>query len=496
MIRELYCNWLFLYVYLEQTEEHQEDAEESWKGLILKILIAPSLDMLNEIRWSGWDYFNTYTDDFTQMLYDLMDYFKNHSIMLVLISVGTFIGGSVHAFAQQQHFGKLKCVLSILIVLAILSVILNPIYQSVPNITSVKSHSDASKATRNHYTSLSEQALHLEQLFQKSQYSNKLILEQLSFISMQIKEQQSQLNYQREDYRRIWDALYTQNQYMLSVSNDIKLDVIEALQDNTIAVFDKRDEELKVSPEFLEYMKTANFIQEFTDHNKQTIRFFIQDELRYFFLTHKDKTSSIIEKIDQVPSSLEQLVQATLKKYCQYDDEPDFALHSRGGAIILSKTSKTYRPPTTSRSILLRALGYYPMVKSPWAVIRPSVQVGECWSMDGSNGKITISLSADIFMENITLEHPSANALLDDIINAPQVFRVFGSRTDLSDLQDKPLFLGEFEYNIHSEYKAQKFLLKESDRAFNIAIIQFMSNWGNPNFTDIYRIKISGKPAT
>lgn len=313
---------------------------------------------------------------------------------------------------------------------------------------------------------------------------------------MQIKEQQSQLNYQREDYRRIWDALYTQNQYMLSVSNDIKLDVIEALQDNTIAVFDKRDEELKVSPEFLEYMKTANFIQEFTDHNKQTIRFFIQDELRYFFLTHKDKTSSIIEKIDQVPSSLEQLVQATLKKYCQYDDEPDFALHSRGGAIILSKTSKTYRPPTTSRSILLRALGYYPMVKSPWAVIRPSVQVGECWSMDGSNGKITISLSADIFMENITLEHPSANALLDDIINAPQVFRVFGSRTDLSDLQDKPLFLGEFEYNIHSEYKAQKFLLKESDRAFNIAIIQFMSNWGNPNFTDIYRIKISGKPAT
>lgn len=485
-----------MYVYLEQTEEHQEDAEESWKELILKILVAPSLDMLNEIRWSGWDYFNTYTDDFTQMLYDLMDYFKNHSIMLVLISVGTFIGGSVHAFAQQQHLGKLKWVLSILIVLAILSVILNPIYQSVPNITSVKYYSDASEITTNHYTSLSEQVLHLEQLFQKSQYSNKLILEQLSFISMQIKEQQSQLNYQREDYRRIWDALYTQNQYMLSVSNDIKLDVIEALQDNTIAVFDKRDEELKVSPEFFEYMKTANFIQEFTEHNKQTIRSFIQDELRYFFLTHKDKTSSIIEKIDQVPSSLEQLVQATLKKYYQYDDEPDFALHSRGGAIILSKTSKTYRPPTTSRSILLRALGYYPMVKSPWAVIRPSVQVGECWSMNGSNGKIAISLSADIFMENVTLEHPSANALLDDIINAPQVFRVFGSRTGLSGLQDKPLFLGEFEYNIHSEYKAQKFLLKESDRAFNIAIIQFMSNWGNPNFTDIYRIKISGKPAT
>jgi hypothetical protein len=490
---------IFVY-FLEPTEEHEKGVKESWKESILKILIAPSLDILNEIRWPDWDHFTTYADDFSQMLYALIDYSKNYSIMLVLIivSIGTFIGGYVHVFAQQQYLGKLKWALSILIVLAILSIISNPIYyyQSIPNIIPVTSYSDASKATANQYTLLSEQALDLEKLFQKSQYNSKLILEQLSFISKQIKEQQSQLNYQREDYRRIWDALYTQNQYMLSVSNDIKLDVIEALQDNTVAVFHKRNEELKVSPEFLEYMKTANFIQAFIGHNKQTIRSFIQDELRYFFLTHKDKTSSIVEKVEQIPSSLEQLVQTTLKKYHQDDNEPDFALRSRGGAIVLSKTSKTYRPPTTSRSLLLRALGYYPMVKSPWAVIRPSIQVGECWSMNGSNGTIAISLSANIFMKTMTLEHPSVNTLLNDIISAPKVFKVFGSRNDLFDLQEKPLFLGEFEYNIHSEYKAQKFLLKESDRAFNTATIRFMSNWGNPNFTDIYRIKISGKPVT
>ncbi|KAI8644406.1 SUN domain-containing protein, partial [Parasitella parasitica] len=119
---------------------------------------------------------------------------------------------------------------------------------------------------------------------------------------------------------------------------------------------------------------------------------------------------------------------------------------------------------------------------------------GECWSMSGSNGTVGITLSTKIFMDSVTLVHPSASVLLGDIINAPRVFRVFAIPIDPIYLEEDLVFLGEFEYDIHSQYKAQKFLLVENtDRVYQTVIIQFLSNWGNPNFTDIYRIKISGK---
>ncbi|CEP09561.1 hypothetical protein [Parasitella parasitica] len=492
----------------EIQEGHQQGQDpESWKSSFLRLVVAPILVIFNALRWPGWDQL----DALKQGAHKLMDCIKTDGTAIVLISLEVIII-SIQDILQQLYFLVNRFKRSqIYLYLLIGSIILSGIYLLRPSVFTAADYQaimGVSRSRAKQYISfakhldeidskVTELASRLEQYFQKSQYSNKMILEQMSFLSSQIKEQQSQLNYQREDYRRIWDALYTQNQYMLSVSNDIKLDVIEALQDNTVAVFDRKNEELKISPDFLRYMQTADFIQAFIQHNKQTIRSFIQEELQHFYATPKDKTDSIIKTVELGPASLEHLVEKTVKKYCQEDDEPDFALRSRGGSIISSRTSATYRPPTTSKSLLLRALGYYLRVKSPWAAIHPSTQVGECWSMNGSNGTIGISLSTKIFMESVTLVHPSANVLLGDIINAPRVFRVFAVASDPMYLEDELVFLGEFEYNIHSQYKTQKFLLVENiDQAYQAAVIQFLSNWGNPDFTDVYRIKISGKPAS
>ncbi|KAL7328775.1 SUN domain-containing protein 3 [Mucor circinelloides] len=480
-----------------QDQQQPEGIESTWKDILTRIMVVPSLVTLLELKLEHFESLKSYT---LQWLSSTIYFAQEYSAELALMTAWTCIINGLRLMSPQR---KPWLLLWVFIPLTTLLSIMYPIYLSSQSRNALyisqaptKQYSSFAKHLVDIDTKITEQASRMEQLFQKTQYSNKLLLEQMTFISSQIREQQSQLNYQREDYRRIWDALYTQNQYMLSVSDDIKMDVIEALQDNTIVVFDKSNEQLKVSPQFLEYMQTANFIQAFIQHNRQTIRSFIQQELHHFFLSQKDESRSIMEKIEQVPASLEQLVETMIKKYQpQHEDEPDFALGSRGGRIITSKTSKTYRAPPTSKLFLRRALGYYPKITKPAAVLQPGMQVGECWSMSGTNGTVGIYLSKEIYMTSVTIEHPSASVLLDDIKNAPQDFRVFGMPTDSPDLPDEPLLLGQFKYDIHSEQKAQKFPL-ETDRPFHTVIIQFLSNWGNADFTDIYRIKVSGKPVS
>lgn len=460
-------------------------------------MVVPSLVTLTAL---DWEHFELLTDCFQQWLSSALNFVKDYRVVLAFVSAWTYV---LNALRSVNPHNRPRLLLWVFLPLAVISSVVYPIYLAsqgtstlAPGHARIKQYASFAKHLVDIDTKVTEQALRMDQLFQKTHYNNKQILEHISLISSQIREQQAQLNYQREDYRRIWNQLYNQHQYMASVSDDIKQDVIEALQDNAIAVFDRTSEQLKVSPQFFEHMQTTNFIQALIQHNKHTIRSFIQQELQQFFLAHQDETSAITERIELVPSSLEQLVETTVKKYQpQNDDEPDFALGSRGGRIILSRTSKTYRPLPTSKLFLRRALGYYHKITKPLAVLQPRMEVGECWSMSGSNGTVGIYLSEEIYMTSVTIEHPPASVLLDDIRHAPQDLRVFGLPTDSPDLPDDPLLLGEFKYDIHSDQRAQKFLLK-TDRSFQIVMVQFLSNWGSPDFTDIYRIKVSGKPVS
>ncbi|KAK4518922.1 class II myosin [Mucor velutinosus] len=484
----------------EEQEQQQEGEriESVWKGILARIMVVPTFVTMIGLKW---EHFELLADYIQQRLSSGLNFVKDYQVVIVFISAWTYI---INGLCSINSHNKHRLLLWVFMPLTIISSLAYPIYRSSqgvdglsPGLARIKQYSSFAKHLVDIDTKVTEQASRMEQLFQKTHYSNKQLLEHISLVSSQIREQQAQLNYQREDYRRIWNQLYNQHQYMASVSDDIKQDVIEALQDNAIAVFDTKEEQLKVSPQFFEYMQTTNFIQAFIQHNKHTIRSFIQQELQQFFLAHQDETHSIMKRIEQLPSSLEQLVESAMKKYQppQSDNEPDFALGSRGGKIIPSRTSKTYRPPLTSKLLLRRALGYYTKITKPLAVLQPRTEVGECWSMNSSNGTVGIYLSEEIYMTSVILEHPSASVLLDDIKNAPQDFKVFGLPTDSPDLPDEPLLLGQFRYDIHSEQRVQKFLL-ETDRSFQIVIIHFLSNWGNPDFTDIYRIKVSGKPVS
>ncbi|CAO3617804.1 unnamed protein product [Mucor fragilis] len=487
---------------IDEEQEQQHDSESieqpTWKGTLGRILMVPSLVTLTGLRWEHFEVMANYIQ---QWLFNGWTFVKDYQIVLIFITAWTYI---INGLRSMNPHNKPRLLLWVFMPLTVISSLAYPIYLSsqgsdaLPTSqTRTKQYSSFAKHLVDIDTKVTEQASRMEQLFQKTHYTSKQLLEHITLVSSQIREQQAQLNYQREDYRRIWNQLYNQHQYMASVSDDIKQDVIEALQDNAIAVFDKTNEQLKVSPQFFEYMQTTDFIQAFIQHNKHTIRSFIQQELQQFFLENQDGTNAIMERIEQVPSSLAQLVESAVKRYqpLHGDNEPDFALGSRGGRIIPSRTSKTYRPPPTSKLLLRRALGYYPKTTKPLAVLQPKMEVGECWSMNSANGTVGIYLSEEICMTSVTIEHPPASVLLDDIEHAPQEFKVFGVPSDSPDLPDEPLFLGQFKYDIHTEQRAQKFLL-ETDRSFRIVIIHFLSNWGNPDYTDIYRIKVGGKPVS
>ncbi|GAN07710.1 hypothetical protein MAM1_0172c07212 [Mucor ambiguus] len=483
----------------EQEEQQEGEGVESfWKDVLARIMVVPSLFTLTGLEWERLELLAAHIQ---QWLSGGLNFIKEYRVVLAFISAWTYI---INGLRSMNPHNKPRLLLWVFMPLTILSSLAYPIYLSSqgsealsPGQTRIKQYSSFAKHLVDIDTKVTEQASRIEQLFQKTHYNNKQLLEHISLVSSQIREQQAQLNYQREDYRRIWNQLYNQHQYVASVSDDIKQDVIEALQDNAIAVFDKTNEQLKVSPLFFEYMQTTNFIHAFIQHNKHTIRSFIQQELQQFFLAHQDETNAIMERIEQVPSSLEQLVESNMKKYqaSQNDNEPDFALGSRGGRIITARTSKTYRPLPTSKLLLHRALGYYPKITKALAVLQPRMEAGECWSMSGSNGTLGIYLSEEIYLTSVTVEHPPASVLLGDIKHAPRDFRVLGLPTDSPDLPDEPLFLGQFKYDIYSEKRAQKFLL-ETDRSFQIVIIHFLSNWGSPDFTDIYRIKVNGRPVS
>ncbi|OMJ17864.1 SUN domain-containing protein 2 [Smittium culicis] len=105
----------------------------------------------------------------------------------------------------------------------------------------------------------------------------------------------------------------------------------------------------------------------------------------------------------------------------------DYALYSAGGRIILKSTSKSWSPkPKSISARILYKLGVleYP-VNPPSVILDPSVNLGECWPMQGSKGEIGISLARPIEPLGFSIEHvPKSTAI--DFKSAPKDFEVWG----------------------------------------------------------------------
>ncbi|NXA83320.1 SUN5 protein, partial [Thryothorus ludovicianus] len=127
---------------------------------------------------------------------------------------------------------------------------------------------------------------------------------------------------------------------------------------------------------------------------------------------------------------------------------------------------------------------------------------GNCWAFKGDQGQVVIRLSARVYLTAITVQHiPKDASPSGTIISAPKDIAVFvsvlgtpGGDLALGGDREEETLLGMLTYNVEKD-PIQTFPLKNMllPRAFSHVKLLVKSNWGNPWYTCIYRVKVHGK---
>ncbi|KAM7032872.1 LOW QUALITY PROTEIN: SUN domain-containing protein 5-like [Acridotheres tristis] len=166
----------------------------------------------------------------------------------------------------------------------------------------------------------------------------------------------------------------------------------------------------------------------------------------------------------------------------------DWALKSSGATIDTQRTSQTY---DCKDSCLCRILRFFWTASPPDTILQPNVFPGNCWAFKGHQGQVVIRLPARVYLTAITVQHITKEASPSGtVISAPKDIAVFGVDAD----REEETLLGMFTYNVEKD-PMQTFPLKNMllPRAFSHVKLLVKSNWGNPWYTCIYRVKVHGK---
>ncbi|XP_057272778.1 SUN domain-containing protein 1 isoform X7 [Pezoporus wallicus] len=169
----------------------------------------------------------------------------------------------------------------------------------------------------------------------------------------------------------------------------------------------------------------------------------------------------------------------------------DFALESGGGSILSTRCSETY--DARAAVVSLFGIPLWHVTQSPRAVIQPDVYPGNCWAFKGSQGHLVIRLSVKIYPTAFTLEHiPKTLSPTGTITSAPRKFLVYGLEDEY---QESGTLLGHYEYDQEGEPLQMFPVMENGQNAFQIVELRVLSNWGNEEYTCLYRFRVHGNIA-
>ncbi|KAG9297029.1 hypothetical protein G9A89_008615 [Geosiphon pyriformis] len=177
---------------------------------------------------------------------------------------------------------------------------------------------------------------------------------------------------------------------------------------------------------------------------------------------------------------------------------PDFALSTVGARIIPHLTSLSYSvSPQNWPGKFLSYISWRSNIvdNAPMITIAPGIYDGLCWSYPGEKGVLAVRLAKTAYVTAITYEHISKEiAVRDEISPAPKDFEVWGlPETGLEmSITDFSVFLGSFTYNVEDDSSRQIFNVDESKIPIRAVLFKIKNNWGNSQFTRIYRFRVHG----
>lgn len=204
--------------------------------------------------------------------------------------------------------------------------------------------------------------------------------------------------------------------------------------------------------------------------------------------------SSSMSIVDKLITELEQIKRKIIPvKYVESSSvRPDFALQTAGAQILSVGKTEVLTP---FPQWLTGIYGFHSISKfflnGAHRVIQPSIHPGECFAFTGP-GVIIIKLIRDVFIDAVGIEHILPQMSPDGyILNAPSEFSVYGMENED---ERSATHLGTYHYDIEKLQSLQEFQLSDNstDKSFPIVKFEFAPNYGDLNYTCVYRVRVYG----
>ncbi|KAM9018258.1 SUN domain-containing protein 3-like [Ara ararauna] len=224
----------------------------------------------------------------------------------------------------------------------------------------------------------------------------------------------------------------------------------------------------------------------------------LQEEFYHLHWSIKDVTERALHealKQSKLPGfsglAVQEIIDQVLEKL-EESQVPmtDYALKSSGAAVIPECTSPSFQ--NTADKVILYSLPVLDYVRSPELILEKENHLGNCWPFHGSQGQVLIKLSVPVIPRAVTMDHVSGTTLhRDSISSAPKDFAVYG----VTEEQEEQ-FLGRFVF-LAPLKPSQTFQIKSELSGFvNYILLQVLSNWGHPDYTCVYRLRVHSDPAS
>jgi SUN domain-containing protein 1/2 len=233
------------------------------------------------------------------------------------------------------------------------------------------------------------------------------------------------------------------------------------------------------------------------------------------------------------------LVELAVQRYGKDDiAKPDYAGYFTGARVIPQLTSQTYK--IVDKSFWGR-WGMFGSTSTegrpPVTALHPDIHVGNCWPFKGPVGQIGVMLSRSIVISEVTIDH-AAKEVAFDVRSAPKKMELWGLVDGAENIQkvaeyhrrreqhyrdlvnaanregrtppppEDPypstlppdshyLRLAQFSYDVNAPSHIQTFSVPQEIQDLGvdigIVVLRINSNWGEPNWTCLYRLRVHGR---